>query len=70
MPNYIVFKKVHSVLVKFATHKTILKKDKAKFNAALRKYLNTPCFYYVDELFICTDDISYCYCKILVVFAL
>jgi hypothetical protein len=45
-------------------------KDMAKFNAAFRKYLNTHCFYSVDELFMCTDDIPYCYCKILAVFAL
>ena len=68
MPNYIAFKIVHSILVhKFSTtHETILKKEEAKFNAALRKYLNTHCFYSVDELFMCTDDISYCYCKTLV----
>jgi len=30
---------------------TILKHDKAKFEAALRKYLNTQSFYYVDEFF-------------------
>jgi hypothetical protein len=30
---------------------TILKNDKAKFKAALRKYLPTPSFYSVDEFF-------------------
>jgi len=35
---------------------TILKNEKAKFKSALRKYLNTHCFYSVDEFFVCQDD--------------
>jgi len=67
IPNHIAFKEVHSVLVykfsNFTTNETILKKDKAKFNVALREYLNTHCFFSVDELFFCTDGISYRSCK-------
>jgi len=33
---------------------TIFENDKAKFKAALRKYLNTHCFYSVDE-FLCVE---------------
>jgi hypothetical protein len=33
---------------------------KAKFKAALRKYLHTHFFYSVDELFMCKDDIKSC----------
>ena len=47
---------------------TFLKKDKKKFKAASTKSLHTHCFYCVNELFMCNDDLSYCYCKILVVF--
>jgi hypothetical protein len=36
---------------------TILKNDKAKFEAALRKYLNTHFLYSVDEFFICKDNL-------------
>jgi len=36
---------------------TILKNDKAKFRAALSKYLHTHCFYCVDGLLICKDDL-------------
>jgi len=39
------------------TSMTILKIDKAKFKAALRKYLHTQCFYSVDEFFVCKDDL-------------
>jgi len=43
MPNYIVLKNVHSMLIyefqQFSTHKAILKNDKAKFNVVLREYL-------------------------------
>ena len=45
---------------------TILKNDKAKFRAALRKYLYTHCFYSVGEFFVCKDDL--CFCKMFVVF--
>jgi len=36
---------------------TILKNDKAKFKAALRKYPRTHSFYCVYEFFICEDDL-------------
>jgi len=36
---------------------TILKNDKAKFTAALRKYLHTHFLYTVDEFFMCEDDL-------------
>jgi len=49
---------------------TILKNDKAKFKTALRKYLNTHSFYSVDELFVCTDDLEYCFVKCLQYFTL
>jgi len=35
---------------------TILQNDKAKFKAALGKYLHTHSFYIVDEFFMCKDD--------------
>ena len=35
---------------------TILKKEKAKFKVAVRKYLNTHSFYSVDKYFMCKDD--------------
>jgi hypothetical protein len=35
---------------------TILKNDKAKFKAALRKSQHTHCFYSVDDLFMHKDD--------------
>jgi len=34
----------------------ILKNDKAKYKAALGKYLHTHSFYSVDEFFMCKDD--------------
>jgi len=34
-----------------------IKNDKAKFKEAIRKYLNTHHFYFVDEFFICENDI-------------
>jgi len=46
----------------------ILKNDKAKFEAALRKYLHTHSFYSMDEIFMCRDDLEYCFCKMFVVF--
>ena len=36
---------------------TILKYDKAKFTAALRKYLHTHCFYSVNDCLIGKDDL-------------
>ena len=36
---------------------TILKKHKAKFKAAVRKYLYTYSFYSLDEFFMCKDDL-------------
>jgi len=36
---------------------TTFKNDKAKFKAALRKYLNTRFFYSVNELFMCKDNL-------------
>ena len=36
---------------------TILKNEKAKFKAALRKELNTHSFYPVDAFFMCKDDL-------------
>jgi len=36
---------------------TIPKNDKAEYNAALRKQLHTHCFYCVDEVFMCKDDL-------------
>jgi len=36
---------------------TILKNEKAKFQAALRKYLHTQAFYPVDEFLMCKDDL-------------
>ena len=35
----------------------ILKNDKAKFKAALRKYLHTQSFYSVEEFFVCKNDL-------------
>ena len=43
----------------------ILQKDKTEFKAAFRKYLNTHCFYSVDETFMCKDDLYYCFVKCL-----
>ena len=35
----------------------ILKNDKAKLKAALRKYLNAHSFYAVHEIFMCKGDL-------------
>jgi hypothetical protein len=58
MPTYLVFKsiiyagiKIFSTVSHVVCSLTILKNDKAKFKAALRKYLNTHTFYRVDEAF-------------------
>ena len=47
---------------------TMLKNDKAKFKAALRKYVHTHFFTLQINFFMCKDDLSNCFCKILVVF--
>jgi hypothetical protein len=44
---------------------TILKNEQAKFKLAVRRYLNTHSFYFVDEFFVCTDYICYCFVKCL-----
>jgi len=36
---------------------TILKNDKAKLKAALRKYLHIQSLYPVDEFFMCENDL-------------
>jgi len=36
---------------------TILKYDKAEYKAASTKQLHTHCFYCVDEVFMCEDDL-------------
>jgi hypothetical protein len=36
---------------------TVLKNDKTKFKAALRKYVHTHCFFCVDEYFMCKEDL-------------
>jgi hypothetical protein len=36
---------------------TILKKDRAKFKAALRKYLHTHSFYSINEFFMSKEDL-------------
>ena len=61
MPTYLVFKKVYSMLAwKFWTvyHLvTVLKNDKAKCKAALRKYIHTHPFFSVYEFFLCVKII-------------
>jgi hypothetical protein len=42
---------------------TILKNDKAKFKATLRRYLRTNFFYSLDEFFVWKDDLNYCFCR-------
>jgi len=54
MPNYLVFKQGTfyagiKIFNSLPPSVTILKNDKAKYKAALRKYLHTHCFYFVDE---------------------
>jgi len=48
---------LHGQKMKFMFKSSILKRDKAKFKAALRKHLNTHFFYSIDEFFICKDDL-------------
>ena len=36
---------------------TIFENDKAKFKAAVRKYLHTHCFYCLYKFFMCKDDL-------------
>jgi hypothetical protein len=38
---------------------TNLKNEKTQFKVALRKFLNAPSFYSVDEFFTCKDDMYY-----------
>jgi hypothetical protein len=47
---------------------TVLKNDKAKFKAALRKCLHTQLSYYVDEFFMCKGDLQFCFWKMFVAF--
>jgi hypothetical protein len=47
---------------------TILKNDKVKFKAAVRKYLHIHLFYSVYEFFMCKDDLYYCFCTMFLVF--
>ena len=44
---------------------TVLKNDKTRFKAALKKYRSTHSFYSVDEYFMCKDDLEYCVVKCL-----
>jgi len=44
---------------------TILRNDKAKFKAALRKYLHTPSFYCVEGVFVFKDDLYSVFVKCL-----
>jgi hypothetical protein len=39
------------------TSVTVLKNDKSKFKATLRKYLHTYCFHSVDAFSVCKDDL-------------
>jgi len=43
----------------------ILKNEKAKFKATLRKYLHAYSFYFVNEQFKCKDNILHCFVKCL-----
>ena len=51
-PTHLVFKKVHFCCIRIFNNLppsvTILKNNKAKFKAALRRYLHTHSFYSVD----------------------
>jgi hypothetical protein len=38
---------------------TILKNEQAKFEVALQKYLNRHSLYFVDEFFMCEDDLCH-----------
>jgi len=61
VPTNLVFKEVHSMPASnFSSLQpcvTILKNDKAKFKAAARKCLHTHPFNFVDEFFMCKDDL-------------
>jgi len=61
MPTHLVLKKSTfytgiKIFNSLPRNLTILKNEKAKFKAALRKYLNTHSFYSGDEFFMCQDD--------------
>ena len=47
----------HTNFQQLTTYVTILRIEKAIFKAALRKYLHTHCFYYVDEFFMSKNDL-------------
>jgi hypothetical protein len=62
MPNYFVFKESipYDGIKHFGSlppNKTVPMNDKAKLEAAFRKYLNTHCFYCADEFFMYEDDL-------------
>jgi hypothetical protein len=62
MPTYLVFKKSIyyagiNIFNSLPPSLTVLKNDKAKFKAALRKYLYTNSFYSVDKIFRRKDDL-------------
>ena len=62
MPTYLVFKKSMfcagiKIVNSLPPSVTFLKNDKAKFRAALRKYIFTHYFYSVNEFFICKVDV-------------
>jgi len=62
MPACFVFKKSTcyasiKILNSLPPSVTILKNDKATFQAAVRKYLHTHSFYSVDECFMCKNDL-------------
>ena len=60
----------HQHIQQFTTECASLLNDKAQFKAALRKYANTHCFYCVAEMFMCKDDLWYCFVKGLQYFVL
>jgi len=47
----------YKMLISLARSLKILKNEKAKFKAALRKYINTHSFSSVDELFMSKHEI-------------
>jgi hypothetical protein len=73
MSMYLFFKKVMfsagiKVFNSLPPSVTILKDKMAKFTASLRKYLHMQSCYYVDEYFICKDNLQYCFGKMFAVF--
>jgi hypothetical protein len=55
MPTYLIFFLYTGIKIlnNLPPSLTILYNDKAKFKAALRKYLNTHSFHSADEFFMC-----------------